>query len=347
MKLSDIARLRLVSQHLIRQEIKKPGQLVAWMGAMQAQDADMAKWAVGVRLPGTTVKVIETALDKGEVLRTHVLRPTWHLVSPRDIHWMLELSAPQIRAGIQARHRQLGLTPTAIAKSLGVIERTLAEDRPALRSELVTALRKSGFRTDNNRMAHLLMLAELEKIICSGPSRGGKQTYALLGLRGPKPRHFTRAEALATLATRYFSSHGPATMKDFAWWSGLRAEDVRAALEVVRTTFRSAVVDSQTYWYPEELTDHGTDARTVHLLPAYDEFTISYADRSASIVYHHRSKAMSSNGVFRPLVIVDGEVVGIWGRSRTKKGVNAEVSLFAKPTVAIKNSIEIEALRYE
>jgi hypothetical protein len=315
------------------------------MGAMQAQDLQMSLWAVGLRMRTGNMDSIASALNRGTILRTHVLRPTWHLVPARDLGWMLDLTATQVRKGVAARHRQLGLTPRAIGKSHTIIERTIARLGVATRAQSVEALIHGGFSTGDNRMAHLFMLAELDQIICSGPIVDNEPTFALMSDRVARPIHKDRDDALETLLTRYLNGHGPATLKDYAWWSGLAMADVRRSFEIVRRRFAISRVDGVDYWYRPDLRDSAGRNDAVFLLPAYDEFTIAYADRSASIV-GSRARAISGNGVFRPMVVVDGKVVGTWRREQTKAGATIQVSVFERPSGACRAGLERAAERY-
>jgi hypothetical protein len=326
--LTQIAKPRLVSQQIAGTKFLTAKEIVAWMGAMQAQNYAMAKWAIGVRLPNSTDRDIETALDNGEVLRTHLLRPTWHLVSADDIYWMLELTAPHIKASQKSRHKQLALSETVFAKSNSIIGKALSNGEHLTRDELVAELHKAKIATDENRAAHLLFWAELDGISCSGATKGGKPTHALLEKRAPKPKSISREEALAKLAGKYFTSHGPATLQDFVWWSGLPAGDAKIALEMAKPGLVSEEFEKQTYWLSGSISVTGQES--IYLLPAYDEFIISYKDRSAALPFEHFSKAVSNNGIFRPVILVSGQVVGIWKRTIKKDKVFVETELFTK-----------------
>ena len=328
MTLKDIATLRLANQHIAANPFTTPQELVAAMGAMQAQDFAMTKWAVGARLPGLTAQAVEKAISEGEVLRTHVLRPTWHLVSPDDIYSMLALTAPRIKSSTQSRDRDLGLNEATFAKSYTLIEKALVGGNHLTREEIALILNHAGIITDNYRIWHIMMHAELEGLVCSGAVKNNKQTYALLAERAPNQQKFHKEEALAVLAERYFTSHGPATLHDFVWWSGLGVTDARKGLEMAKHALVSDTVANEVYWFPASLIDMVIGAPSVYLLPAFDEFLISYRDRSASINSVHNPKAISSNGVFRPVVVIDGQVTGLWKRSFKKEKVMVEVSFF-------------------
>lgn len=346
MKTPDVAKLRLYLQQIAGTNFKDPQEVVSWMGAMQAQDYQMAKWAVGIRLQGSTDKLVESYLNEGKILRTHLLRPTWHLVSAEDIYWILELTAPHIKPSMRARHRELGLTEKIVTHTKSVVEKALSGGIHLTREELMEKLQDAKLITDRAQVTHLMMICELDQLICSGTSKGKKQTYSLLEERVTKPQPLSREEALAKLAERYFLSHGPATVQDFTWWSGLPVKDARNALEMVKQNFVSEVIDGQTYW----LADHGislsNEENSVHLLPAYDEFIISYRDRSATILAENNKKAISENGFFRPVVVVNGETIGTWKRIQKKEITLIEPVYFQPVAKTIQKQIERESLKY-
>jgi hypothetical protein len=343
MRFKDIAHLRLVNQHLAGTKFTSAKEIVAWLGALQAQDYAMSKWAVGVRLPGSTDKSVEAAMDRGEIIRTHVMRPTWHLVSADDLRWMLELTAPQIRAGMRSRHKELGLTDAILSRSRKILEQTLRDGNHSTREELIPLLNQAGIRTDENRASHIFASAELDGLICSGAVKGGKQTFSLLEERVPPAQPLGREEALATLAKRYFSSHGPATWEDFNWWSGLSVGDSKRALDLERSDLASETVEGKAYWLVENQVKLKDSA---FLLPAFDEFIISYKDRSATITSENHKRAVSSNGMFYPTIVIDGRTVGLWKRTITKDKARVEFEYFSKPKPAARRLIEANAIRY-
>jgi hypothetical protein len=329
MQRNHIAALRLVNQHLAGTRLKTAKDLVHWMGAVQAQDYPMSQWALGVRLPGVTAESVQAAFHRGEILRTHVLRPTWHLVAAEDIRWMLSLTAPHIRSILGAGLRERGLSEAVVARSQQVMENALAGGRHLTRSELVDELGKAGLATDEGRATFLVMRAELDGIVCSGPPKGNKQTYALLAERVPPTEASSREEALARLARRYFTSHGPATVQDFAWWSGLPAADARTGVALLGPEFVAYPVDRQTYWLPGTHPAPGAGGDTAFLLPAFDEFLISYKDRSPSLAAQSQAAVITVNGIFRPVVLVNGQVAGTWKRTVGRGATRLETELFA------------------
>jgi hypothetical protein len=343
MILKDISNLRLAGQHIAGTKFTSAKDVVAWMGALQAQDYPMSKWAVGVRLPKSTDKSIEASMDRGDIIRTHVLRPTWHLVAAGDVRWMIQLTAPHIQKVVKGRHADLELTEAVLSKSRKVLERTLRDGNYSTREELIVGFNKAGIATDENRASHIFSAAELDGLICSGPAKGGKQTFGLLDERIPQTKPLVRDEALASLARRYFSSHGPAALDDFTWWSGLPAGDAKRALDMAKSDLESAAIDSKAYWFIEA---NFKTKESAFLLPAYDEFIISYKDRSATITFENHKRAVSINGIFRPTVVVNGKTTGVWKRTIIKDKVFIEFDYFTKPGPALQRLIEAASVRY-
>jgi hypothetical protein len=328
----DITNIRLLKQQISYTKFKKVKDIVNFIGAIQAQDYAMAKWGIGIRLPGSTDKIVTSAINNGEIIRTHLLRPTWHFVSADDIYWMLQLTAPQIKSSMKSRNKELGLTEGVFNKSNRAIIRALSGRKNLTREELKKELEKAKINTDNNRLSHLLMEAELDGIICSGKVMGKKQTYAMLSERAPNKKVLTKEEALAELANRYFSSHGPATLKDFVWWSSLPVKDAKSALELIKSNFIPETFNLETYWMTNSSSVSCTAQSSIHLLPAYDEFIISYKSRAIAFASEHLKKAVSSNGIFRPVVLINGKVGGLWRRTINKNKVIIEMELFQQPS---------------
>lgn len=328
MNLNDIANTRLANQQLAKPNFKTPNELINWMGAMQAQDFTMAKWAIGIRLPNLKETLIEEAVNKGEILRTHVLRPTWHFVSAEDITWMLELSAPHIKSGMRGRHKQMGLSEAILKKSKRIIEKLLSDGEHLTRDEIMSEFKKARIDVSENRSSHFLMMAEFDGLICSGKMKNGNQTYALLESRIPKTKSLKREEALAKLAQKYFTSHGPATLQDFVWWSGLPVPDARKAIEMIKPDFVSGKIGEKEYLFDGSNNFPKKINESVHLLPAYDEFLISYKDRDASLSLVDNKKTISNNGIFRPVILINGQVKGIWKRAKKNDKVVVEINFF-------------------
>jgi hypothetical protein len=314
-----IAHRRLKSQQLSGTKLRTPREVVAWMGAIQAQDFNMAKWAVGIRLPGITEQAVIEAFNKGDILRTHVLRPTWHFVAPENIRWMLALSAERIKSSARSRDRDLDITEE-LYDEINRLFRKMLKGKQLTREMIGKELEKAGITVNPPRMYHFLMRAELESIICSGIPAGKEQTYALLDDRVPFFPPVSKDEALARLVRIYFTSHCPATLADFAWWSGLSMGEVRQGMEAVKTEFVKEVIAGVSYYRTDNALSNADTRQSAYLLPAFDEYIISYRDRSAALTSENHSKVVSSNGVFRPTIVIDGKVAGLWKKTQSQNG---------------------------
>jgi len=358
----NIISTRMAVQGVVGASFHDPAVLVGWMGCVQAQDFAMAKWGVGLRLGagssrggGVTDAAVDAAFNSGAILRTHVLRPTWHFVLPADIGWMLRLSAPRIRGFCVPYHRQLGIDAAVLRKSRKVMLAALQDGGFLTRVEIASLLKRAKLDTGDIRMNFLMMDAELEGLVCSGPRRGKQFTYALLASRvaaslgGSASLDLSGDAALGELARRYFLSRGPATVNDFAWWGGMTLGQAKRGLEVVKGELTAAVFDGVEYWF-------GTDVNAARpgsgvaaslpaalLLPAYDELTVGYTDRSAILPPAFEKASFSG---LKPAVVVNGRIVGIWRRVVVKGKVVVELTLFEKVSKTAMAAIEKEARRY-
>lgn len=326
----EILLFRLMSQQIAHQRFTSATNLVSWMGAVQAQDYNMAKWAIGLRIPGATEQTINKAFDDGAIIRTHAMRGTWHIVAAADIHWMLALTAPRILQKLKTRQKQLELTDAILKKSNKVIEQLLSKTKHATRDEMVAALKHAKVPVDEQRASHLLLYAELHGLICSGAHKEKDTTYTLLHHWAPEKKTLSREEALAKLAHTYFNSHGPATVQDFIWWSGASIAEGKQALELVKHHFIIEKNGPETWVVTEPLATLPKLHRAAYLLPAFDEFVISYKNRSNIMAIEHHEKAFSSNGIFWPVVVVNEKVTGLWKRSVVKDKVVIETTPFKR-----------------
>ena len=344
----DISHQRLHNQLITRSTFEKPEDVVRWLGAVQAQDYAAAKWALGLRMQNSTDDLIEQAFTNGTILRTHVMRPTWHFVLPADIRWMLALTAPRVKAAIAYYDRTLGLDDTVFTQSNAVLAKALQGGKQLTRAELFSVLQQAGIATDNlQRIGHIIMRAELDGIVCSGARRGKQFTYALLDERAPQTRTFDRDEALAEFARRYFTSRGPATLQDFVWWSGLTLADARAGLKMVASQLTQEVIDDRTYWFSPSTTPAQDLSQTAHLLPNFDEYIVGYTDRSAIFDASHTKKLdPQGNVLFNHTMVLDGRVVGTWKRTLQKDAVIITPSLFTPLNKAETRAFAAAANRY-
>jgi hypothetical protein len=314
----EIARLRLQNQRIAWGKLTQPGAVVTWMGALQAQDYASVLWAVGLRCMQATLAGVEQAIAERYILRTWLLRGTLHLVSSADIRWMLDLLAPRLIQGGARRSRELELDEATYILSFEVLNRALEKVRLLSRKEMLSVLQQAGISTVGQRGYHILARTALEGLICFGPQRGKEQTFALLDDMAPDGKRFTHDESLAELARRYFTGHGPATLADFSWWSGLPAQEARTGLELVKPELQQETVASQTYWFQPAHTAQQDGLPAVYLLPGFDEYYLGYTDRSLLLDAKYERRAVSSNGIFRPMIIIDGRVAGTWKRTIQK-----------------------------
>ncbi len=309
-----VALRRLRAQGLTGRRFGSAIGVVGHLGAVQAQDDAGARWALGLRARGVTDREVQRLFDRGAILRTHVLRPTWHFVLPDDVRWLLELTAPRVEARLAYHDPRLEIDPALLRRSYAVVEVALRDERYLTRAELAAALGRAGIRASGQRLAHLLMHAEVQGIVVSGPRRGRQFTYALLEERAPGGRRLERDEALAELTRRYFTSGGPARARDFAWWSGLTMADVERGLTLAAPNLVREEIEGSTHWSAPG-SRAAANAPRVHLLPSYDEFLVAYRDRTAALARDRLDTALPANeGVLGQVVVVDGQVRGRWRR---------------------------------
>jgi hypothetical protein len=342
----DIPRHRLHNQRIGEEKFELPGQAVAGLGAVQAQDYASAKWAIGLRCRDATDATIEEAIANKTILRTWLMRGTLQVVATSDVRWMLRLLAPRIMANSARRHRQLELDDGTFAHSYEALTRELRSGKRLTRAEIMHLLEQAGISTSGQRGYHILRQAGLEGLICFGPMQDNEQTFVLLDEWAPPNQQMERGDALAKLAGRYFGSRGPATLQDFAWWSGLSAADARAGLTTAKIQLREETVDGQTYWLPENNSISKDPSPAVYLLPAYDEYYLGYKARNAVLDSKYDKQAVSSHGVFRPMIVLDGQIVGIWKRTLKRGSVIITPSPFNPLTKVENQALLVAANQY-
>ena len=330
----DIARRRLSNQHLTTPTLETPAEVVRALGAVQAQDYSGAKWALGMRTRGTTDAVVEQAVSDGSILRTHVLRPTWHFVTPTDIRWMLALTGPRVTAAMASYNRKLELDAAVFRRSNAALTRALRDGKQLTRAELAAVLRRARVNVEGSqRLGHLMMQAELDGVVCSGARRDTQFTYALLDERAPPAAPLDRDEALLELTKRYFTTRSPATLNDFAWWSGLTVADTRKGIAMAGSALEREVIDGRTYWVDPSVPSPAKDSPAAYLLPNYDEYFIGFKDRSA-IGQRLRSSGLVSGGDahIAHVVIIDGQLVGGWKRALENEMLVVQINLLTRLT---------------
>lgn len=338
---ASINRRRLDQQHLGHNRLEMPEGVVAWLGAVQSQDFHGAKWSLGLRMQTATDALIEAAFDDGRILRTHVMRPTWHFVHHADIRWLLALTAPRVIAQNAYMSRRLELDDALYERSNTILARALEGSRHLTRAELGAALTGAGIIAEGQRLAYLVMRAELDAVLCSGPRRGKQFTYALLAERAPHAREMQREEALAELVRRYYTSHGPATAADFAWWSGLTVSDVKEGLALASSDLDHEESDGETYWFAPAPAAPGGDQAL--LLPTYDEFLVGYAG------FDRRRRGGANPAgelVFDAPVVLAGKVAGSWRRTFKRGTVHVELAPFRPLTDGEERAVRAAAERF-
>ena len=347
----DIARQRLHRTYLAGSSHATGREVVRALGAVQAQDYEGAKWALSMRTTGATNAELEREFDTGAILRTHVLRPTWHFVDPADIRWMLALTGPSVVKRMSVYDRRLGLEEKTFRRSSAVLEKALRDGtyltRPELRTLVESKVGPLGAgMPGNQRMAHLMMRAELEGLICSGARRNKQFTYVLLDERAPPTAPLDRDEALLELTRRYFRTRSPATPQDFSWWSGLSVSEAKRGIDMAGAELEPVAIDDVKYWVHGDVP--GRAKPSAHLLPNYDEFFIGYRDRNA-IGRRLKSARMVTGGsaLIAYVIALDGQLVGAWKRSPGRGVVKLELNLLDRLTTAEEKRVLAEVRRFE
>ena len=334
---SEIPKRRASAQYLARPHASAL-DLVKALGAIQAQEYLPALWAVGLRARSATEISVENLVATGKIVRTHPMRGTHHFVHADDVRWLIALMGPLMIQRNQRRNRELDLDEKTLSKAMNVLAKALAGGQQLARAGVADVLRRAKISPEGQRIAHIIYRAELEGLVCSGARQGKQITIALLDerVRPQKPR--SREDSLADLATRYFTTRGPATAKDFAWWCQLPAADIRAAMESTKLE-----TDGTYYW--RDAPKPAPVPRAL-LIPPYDEYTVAYADRTHAGAPPKAPKTFGESALLGPGVVVDGKVIGSWKRAVSKKGVAFETRLWRKVTKAEESAIDEAADRY-
>ena len=343
----DIVRYRLANQRIGSAQGTQPVEVVTALGAMQAQDYLGALWAVGLRLANGTEAVVERAIAEREIIRTWPMRGTLHFVAAKDVRWMLELLTPRIIAGSVRRCRELELDDAVFARARKLFTRALRKDRQLTRDAMMKLLEKERILTAGQRGYHILWRLAQEGLICCAARSGKQQTFALLEEWAPETRSLERGTALAELSRRYFTGHGPATLQDFVWWTGLKVSDARAGLDSVCSQLSSQTVDGTVYWMARDLPALPEASGTTYLLPGFDEYLLGYRDRRIMLKPEHaRITVLGGNGMFLPTIVTGGRVAGIWKRTLKKKKVAITASPFASPGKPWRDAVASAVERY-
>jgi hypothetical protein len=310
MRPHDIANWRLANQRIAAATCASPRDVVRWLTALQAQDYRGALWSIGLRMANGTAVQVEQAIADRSIVRTWPLRRTLHFVAAEDVRWILALLSKRMLAGAAGRLRQLEVDAATMARARKAVIAALAGDRQLTRDAIYDVLRRARIAPTGQRGVHILWQLAVEGILCFGAHAGRQPTYALLDEWVPTSRTVERDLALAELARRYFQSHGPATIHDFAWWSGLTVADAKAGAAMIASDVVQETIDRRVYVLPR---DQASAPPGVHLLPGFDEFLLAYKDRSAVLDPADAQLIVpGGNGVFKPTIVVNGKVAGVW-----------------------------------
>ena len=342
----EVARRRLHNEHLSGPPCADPLSVVRRLTAVQAQEYAVAKWSVAQRCSGVDDATVQRLVDDGTILRTHVLRPTWHFVPGEDLGWIQALTGPRVHVFNGYYTRGHGLDAETASRTNKVIASALRGGNHLTRRELGEALAAAGFPATGNKLAYVVMFAELEGLIANGVMRGRQHTYALVDERVPAPRVLPPEAALAELTLRYFRSHGPATVKDFSWWSSLTAAQIREGIALAGLV--SDTVDGRTVWFPPD-TDPAPPPPDALLLQGYDEYVVAYSDTKFVYNVSGRSPApgrYTDNMMFHPIAF-GGQLGAFWRRLAKPKGITIEIDLLVMPTRRQRAALREELDRYE
>lgn len=339
--------IRLRTQRLASAPLRDAADVVAWLGAVQSQEYTVATWSIGLRARQLRDADVQRAYAEGGVLRTHVLRPTWHFVAPADIRWMLALTAPRLHTQLAGRHRRLELDGRLIARTARIIARALTDGTHLTRAEIQSVLEAEGIELKNDRLGHVMMQLEFDALVCSGAPKGRQHTYALLDERAPNSRAIDRDEALAELARRYFRGHGPASDKDLARWATLTLSDVRRAIDVLGDEVEHIHVGDQTWYRVDSPPRRSASAPRALLLQVYDEYVGGYGDTRHVIDPHrltHTSPAVRLP--FMHVVVLDGVVVGHWRPAQKQGGSPVDLKLARRLDRDGRAAVDAAVARY-
>jgi hypothetical protein len=325
MNLSELARERLTNQQLTKTRIKSAVEMVKFFCAIQGQEYAQTKWGIGLRLSKVKDIHIESDLNEGSILRTHLLRPTWHFVAADDIHWILELTAKQVHKVNSYMYRKLELDTKTLNTCNDIIIKNLMGGKQRTRNELNEYFKRENIIAQGHRLSYIMMYAELEKIICSGARRGNQFTYALFDERVKKSETIEYAEALGRLALQYFTSRGPATVNDFSTWSGLNLTECKKGIAIIADQLETIIVDDITYFMSKDTIFSNKFESSIYLLPIYDEYIMGYKDRSAILAY---KKALKNAPLFKYdcMIIFAGQIIGTWKRTMKNPAASSGVS---------------------
>lgn len=343
---SEIPRRRLSNQYIYPDLATRPLEVVNRMGLIQAQDYLGALWAVGLRMQEAAEAEIERAFTERSIVRTWPARGTLHFAAAADVRWMLDLLSPHTIASRAGRFAELDLDEETFTKSRRAVIQALDSEQHLCRDAIYQRLQAAGISTAGQRGMHILWRLAQEGLICFGPRQGKQQTFVLLDEWLPPTPKLDRGQALGELTRRYFFGHGPATLKDFIWWSGLTVSEAKAGLETAKRDLVEEAYDGRHYWRVDHPMSPSGATQVLHLLPAFDEYLVGYQDRSAVLDGQYTRRTNNGGGILNPVILYDGHVVGTWKRTLKKDAVVVTPDWFTPPTPAQISAFETAATRY-
>ena len=335
-------QIRMLNQQLLFPLYQKPQNIVAWQGAMQAQDYNYFRWAIGIRQRIPQIAQLQAAFAKAELLRLHLLRCTVQVVSQKDIGWLLPLCKERNLRTLQSWHKSINISfsESHFEEITRAMQELLAGGKSLPKRAIAEELTSLGFLLDDRLLTSLLVRSEIEGLLCSGVMQGREATWALLSERVPTICSLTPNEALKQLAIKYFRSHSPASLDDFAWWSGLSKTQCKKALTLIANEVEEIKVEEETMYLYHNTLDCPDYARKVLLLPPYDEYLIGYKSRWVALEKKHTAKAHNNFGIFKPVILHEGRVVGNWKASIGKQASNLLTELFAEKSKVKQQSLQ-------
>lgn len=346
MKRERVLRQRLVTQRLTSAPLATAAAVVRLLTCTQSQERDHAFFSLGLRTSGATYDSVRAEYDGLAFVRTHILRPTWHFVAPEDLRWILSLTSPRVLATMAARHRQLGLDDGRFRRvALDALAALLQGGNYLTRNEIGGELgRRDDLPRPGEQLGHLLLVAELEGLVCSGPMRGVHHSYALTDeVVAPTPA-LDQPEAVARLAHRFFAGHGPASIKDFTRWSSLTVALTKVAIAELGDALAMVEVDGAPHWFdPQAVARRRPSAPSGFLFPAYDEAVLTYPALNFEAPEDH--PYAEHPDPFWAMVVVGERNVGLWKRTVRGGRVTVEVWLASSLGRAGRQEVERAAQR--
>jgi hypothetical protein len=337
---------RLSTQRLTSSPLDSAGEVVRLLTCVQSQERDHAFFSLGVRSHSATFAAVKREYDQGAFLRVHILRPTWHFVAPEDLRWILAITSPRVIPRMAARHRQLGLDdPRVVNRALDALAELLRGGSHRTRREIGAAFApRRGLPRAGQQLGHLLLLAELKGLICSGPMKGVHHSYALADEVVTPSSQPDPEEARMRLVHRFFAGHGPASVRDFTRWSSLTAAAAGAALSELGSSLERCEIEGEAHWFdPAAIAPRARRVPAAHLLPVYDEAVLSYRATGFPLAPAHPG-AMHSDPFWAPVIAAERNV-GLWKRALTKTSVRVTVRLSSALGAGPRRAVAIAARR--